>query len=328
MIHTGGGIRVYKFNAAEAFISVREDGKVNVLVGVSEHGQGATTVLSQIVAETVGIPVSDISISETDTEVNPMDMGAFASRTTYVLGNAVQSAAADVKKQLLSTSADTLEANPLDLEIKGERILVKGSPDRSISVREAVKAHYAKGLPLGGRGRFIDDIPKDLNPATGYGDFCPVYCYSCVVAQVEVNVVTGEVRVLNIVSANDLGRAINPLGAEGQVEGGLLQGLGLALLEEVIANRGKVLNGNFLDYKLPTSNDLCPFQVILVETNEHTCTGPYGAKGIGEAPIVPVAPAIANAIYDAVGVRMKDLPLKREKLFDLLKNRSSGIDRL
>jgi len=324
MIHTGGGIRVYKFNAADAFISVRQDGKVNVLVGVSEHGQGATTVLSQIVAETLGIPVSDIFISETDTEVNPADMGALASRTTYVLGNAVLSAATEVKKQLLSTSAEMLEANPSDLETKNGRIFVKGSPDRSVSVRDAIEAHYAKGEPLSGKGRFVDEIPKDINPATGFGDVVPVYSYSCVVVEVEVNPVTGELRVRRVVSASDLGKTINQAGAEGQVEGALLQGLGFALLEEMITRNGKILNGNFLDYKMPTSKDLCPFKVILVETNEPT--GPYGAKGIGEAPIVPVAPAIANAIYDAIGVRLKDLPFKMERIFEPMQAGRTGLN--
>ncbi len=317
MIHTGGGIRVYKYNAAEAFITVREDGKVHVLAGVSEHGQGATTVLAQIVAEELGVPLSDISIAETDTDVNPMDLGAYASRTTYILGNAVLLGAREVKEQLIRTTAQIVEANPVDMEIKDGRICVKGSPEQGLSVKEAIRAHYGKGLPLSGRGRFVDDIPRDLDPATGYGDTCPVYSYSCIVATVKVNPKTGDITVLRLVSANDLGQVINRLGAEGQVEGALLQGLGYAFLEEVILGEGEILNGNFLDYKVPTSLDACPFETIMVESNEPT--GPYGAKGIGEAAIVPVAPAIANAIYDAVGVRFKDLPLKKEKVYALMR---------
>ena len=317
MIHTGGGIRVYKYNAAEAFITVREDGKVHVLAGVSEHGQGATTVLAQIVAEELGIPLSDISIAETDTDVNPMDLGAYASRTTYILGNAVHRAAVEVKEQLIRTTAQTVEAKPADMEIKDGRIFVKGSLEEGLSVKEAIRAHYGKGLPLSGRGRFVDDIPRDLDPATGYGDTFPVYSYSCIVATVKVNPKTGDITVLRLVSANDLGQVINRLGAEGQVEGALLQGLGYAFLEEVILGEGEILNGNFLDYKVPTSLDACPFETIMVESNEPT--GPYGAKGIGEAAIVPVAPAIANAIYDAVGVRFKDLPFKKEKVYALIR---------
>lgn len=286
MIHTGGGVRVYKYNAAEAFIKVHEDGRVNVLVGVSEHGQGATTILTQIVAEEIGVEPSDISISETDTEINPMDLGAYASRTTYVLGNAVQLGAAEIKAQLIGTTAQILEANPDDLEMKKGRVMVKGSPEKGLPVKEVIRAHYGKGYPLSGRGRFVDDIPRDLDPTTGYGDICPVYSYSCVVATVAVNPDTGEISILKLISANDLGRTINPLGAEGQVEGALLQGLGFAFLEEVIVKRGKILNGNFLDYKFPTSLDLCPFNIILVESNE--ATGPYGAKGIREAPLYPL----------------------------------------
>jgi CO/xanthine dehydrogenase Mo-binding subunit len=319
MIHTGGGARAYKYNAADAFIHVHEDGKANVLVGVSEHGQGAKTVLTQIVAEETGIPPRDISIPDTDTDVNPMDMGAFASRTTYVLGNAVRSASLDIKKQLVSTSAAILEANPEDLEIKNERIFIKGSPGITISVKDAIKAHYAKGCPLSGKGRFRDDIPGDLDPVTGYGDLFPVYSFSCLVASVKVDPDTGDVKVLELVSANDLGRVINPLGAEGQVEGALLQGLGYAFWEESIVKKGEILNRDFTDYKFPASQDLCRIKVILIESNEPT--GPYGAKGIGEAAIVPVVPAIANAIYDAVGCRVNDLPFKKEKIFNLVKER-------
>ena len=314
MIHSGGGVRVYKYNAAEAFIKVHEDGKVNVLVGVSEHGQGATTVLAQIVAEETGVPLCDISISDTDTETNPMDLGAYASRTTYILGNTVQSGAREIREQLIKTAALAVEASPRDMEIKDGMICVKGSPKHGLSVKEAIRAHYAKGLPLSGRGRFVDPIPPDMNPATGYGDICPVYSFSCVVATVEVNPKTGDVKVLSLVSANDLGQVINRLGAEGQVEGALLQGLGFAVLEEVLHDRGKVLNGNFLDYKIPTSLDVCPMKTIMVEANE--ATGPYGAKGVGEAALVPVAPAIANAIYDAVGIRFKDLPFKKERIYE------------
>lgn len=149
--------------------------------------------------------------------------------------------------------------------------------------------------------------------------FFPVYSYSCIVATVRVNTDTGDVNILELVSANDLGRALNPLGAEGQVEGALLQGLGYALLEEIISKNGQIVNGNFLDYKLPTSLDLCQFKVILVESNE--ASGPYGAKGIGEAALVPVAPAIANAIYDAIGVRLSELPFKKENIYELARGR-------
>jgi CO/xanthine dehydrogenase Mo-binding subunit len=156
-----------------------------------------------------------------------------------------------------------------------------------------------------------------MDPATGYGDVSPVYSYSCVVATVKVDPKTGDVEVTSLASANDLGQMINRLGAEGQVQGALLQGLGYTFLEEVIPQKGKIVNGNFLDYKMPTSLDACPFKIIMVESDEPT--GPYGAKGVGEAALVPVAPAIANAIYDAIGVRLKDLPFKKERVYESMK---------
>jgi len=324
MVHTGGGARAYKYNSADAFIHIHEDGKANVLVGVSEHGQGAKTVLAQIAAEELGISPKKISISETDTDVNPMDIGAYASRTTYVLGNAVRSAAINVKKQILSSAAIALEANPDDLEIKNESIHVKGSSGVAISVNDAIKNHYTHGNPLSGQGRFHDEIPDNLDPMTGYGDLFPAYSFSCLVARVKVNPDTGEVNILELTSANDLGRIINPLGAEGQIEGALLQGIGYSMLEECIVDEGKILNGNLLDYKYPTSQDLCSIRTILVETNENT--GPFGAKGVGEAAIVPVVPAIANAIYDAIGIRLDDLPFKKEKIYDLARKKAVGIE--
>lgn len=324
MIHSGGGVRIYKYNAAEAFIKVDQDGRANVLVGVSEHGQGATTVLAQIVAEETGIALSEISISETDTDVNPMDLGAYASRTTYILGNTVRSGACEIRKQLVETAALAVGAKPEEMEIHGGMIFVAQAPERSISVKEAIRTHYARGLPLSGTGRFVDPIPPDLDPATGQGDFSPVYSFSCVVAKVKVNPNTGEIKVLSLVSANDLGKVINRLGAEGQVEGASLQGIGYALLEETLFERGKILNGNLLDYKLPTSLDLSALKSILVESDE--ASGPYGAKGVGESAIVAVAPAIANAVYDAVGVRFKDLPLSKERVYEGLNARPRPTD--
>jgi len=317
-IHTGGGVRSYKYNAADAFINVHEDGKATVLVGVSEQGQGATTVLTQIVAEETGIPLSDITISQTDTDINPVDSGCFGSRSTYVLGNAVRSGAIDVKKQMLATSAEVLKANSSDLEMKFGSIYVKGSVAPSLSAKDAIQAHYGKGRPLSGRGRFVDEIPE-LDAVSGYGSFFPAYSYSCTIATVQVNPDNGNVDVLELVSANDLGKILNPLGAEGQVEGSLLQGLGYAFFEEVRMRNGQITNGSFLDYNLPTALELCPIKVVLLECSEDS--GPYGAKGIGESPLVSVAPAIANAIYDAIGVRLNDLPFKKENILSLQKKK-------
>jgi CO/xanthine dehydrogenase Mo-binding subunit len=178
-------------------------------------------------------------------------------------------------------------------------------------------------MPLMGKGYFVDNNVIPLDPRTGYGNPYPTWHFGCQAAEVEVDPETGKVTILNFVAAHDIGKAINPLGAEGQIEGGIVQGIGSVLFEELKWEKGKIMNPSFRDYKIPTFSDLFPIKTILVESNDPD--GPFGAKGLGEAGIVPTAAAVANAIYDAVGVRVNTLPITHEKIFWALCDKQKNL---
>jgi CO/xanthine dehydrogenase Mo-binding subunit len=238
------------------------------------------------------------------------------------MGNAVKQAAGDVKKQLLEAAAEELEANPEDLEIKDGFIFVKGSPDKSTPISKLAMggSYLGKGKPIIGRGTFNVPDATALDPETGQGGNPAVFwMYAAQAAEVEVDEQTGKVNVLRIASAHDVGKAINLSACEQQIEGALATGVGTTLMEEIKIELGKTLNPNFVDYKVPTSLDMPEMIPILVEATHER--GPYGAKGLGEPALAPTAPAIANAIYDAVGVRIKELPITPDKVLKALKDK-------
>ncbi|MFC1956181.1 xanthine dehydrogenase family protein molybdopterin-binding subunit [Chloroflexota bacterium] len=308
--------------ASGAVILVNDDGSFTLLTGVIEVGQGATTVLSQIAAEELGVTLKDISHISGDTDTTPWDFGSLGSRVTRTAGNAVRIAAAEVKKQLLKLASERLQTKAEELEIDRRNIRVKGFPDKCISIQELFLEHLGERGPIIGRGSFsekggpiITDRVRGLT-ATGR----PAFQSSSVIAEVEVDTETGKVYVLKCVEAQDVGQCINRINAEGQIEGGIVQGIGYALTEEIQYEDGIVLNSNFLDYKIPTAMDVSGIVPLIIE--EPDPTGPFGAKGIGEGCIVPIAPAIANAIYDAIGVRIKELPITPEKILKALKKKA------
>ena len=231
----------------------------------------------------------------------------------------IRRAAADLKRQLLELACARLEARLEDLELSDKNVKVKGSPAKSISIQELSLAHiWEKGGSIVGRGSFFDkggSIIKERvsgYPARGR----PSFQICTVIADVEVDPKTGLVNVLKCVVAQDVGKCINPLATEGQMEGGIVMGIGYALTEGIQYKDGKVENPNLVDYKIPTALDVPDITPILVQ--EPDSTGAFGAKGVGEGTLVPVAPAIANAIYDAIGVRIKELPITPEKILKAL----------
>jgi xanthine dehydrogenase molybdenum-binding subunit len=248
-------------------------------------------------------------------------MGTFGSRVTFCAGNAVFQAANEVKKMLLEEASEMFEANIEDLELKEKKVFVVGSPKISVSLSElASRVHYKKKKTLIGHGYYNGpEVTEDFDPVTYVCYPSPSMVFATHIAEVEVDPATGKVDVINFVAAHDLGRAINPLLAEGQIEGGVAQGIGWALTEDIKFEDGKIINPNFHDYKMLTIKDMPPVTPILVETIDPN--GPFGAKGIGECAMVSTAPAIVNAIYDAVGIRIKDLPATPEKIFDGLKEK-------
>ncbi len=317
LIHVGGGARVYKSDGCGTIIKMDDFGKVDVFTGASDIGQGSDTVIAQIVAEVLGIPIEDVNVINNDTEVCPWDVGVHASRTTFVAGNAALGAANRIRQQILDAASKIFEEEPSNLDIKDSIIFSTKNSEKSIPLGKVLRRiHYTTGGKMLMAEYFYDPANENFDKEFK-GNLSASYAYGTHGVEVEVDKETGKVKILNYIAAHDVGKAINPLLLEGQIYGGGLQGIGYALGEKMIYKDGRLMNGNFLDYKIPTVKDVPPIQPVIVETEEKE--GPFGAKGIGEPGLVPTAPAIANAIYDAIGVRIKDLPITPEKVLAAIK---------
>ncbi|MBI4320802.1 MAG: molybdopterin-dependent oxidoreductase [Chloroflexi bacterium] len=308
------GSRTFGFaDSSAAYVRLQDDGTFVLLTGASDIGQGSDTTLCQIVAEELGVEMGDVRIISADTEVAPRDLGTFASRITFIAGNAAKLAAADAKRQLFRLIAERLEAHDDDLEARHARIFVKGSPQRGMSFAE-VASYVMKdlGVHIQGKGDYATRITEKASKF----NMSPTYSFGAQVAEVEVDTDTGKVSVRRVVAAHDCGFAINPMALEGQIEGSVACGTGHTLLEDRILEQGQMLNASLLDYRIPTSLESPQVESILVETIDPE--GPFGAKGVSEGAQVPAAPAIANAIYDAVGVRISDMPITPDKVLRAL----------
>ena len=253
--------------------------------GEGECGQGVHTAMCQIAAEELGVPVEDVEISRADTDLTTFCLGAFASRLTYVSGNAVKNAATNVKQQLFEQAAEMLEANAADLMARDGKIFVKGAEGKSLTVSDVARARLFRhnGAPIVGSGSF--DADSVLPDSTRFGNESGAYNYGAQAAQVHVDPETGQVKILKFVVASDCGTVIYPLGAEGQVEGGLAQGIGYALTEGLQIDEGRPVNPNFSDYRIPSMRDMPPLQHAFADSYEPT--GPFGAKGLGELNMDP-----------------------------------------
>ena len=323
LIHVGGGGRVYKSDGCGNIIKMDDFGKVDIFTGATDMGQGSDTVVAQIVAEELGLLVEDIHVIHSDTDVCPWDVGAHASRTTFIAGNAALGAARKLKARILEFGAKQLET-PLEKLVLAERCVVdRKDPDKRIEIAQLLrKAHFSHGGQMLMAEYFYD--PANENMGKDFkGNMSMTYTFGHHGVRVKVDEETGKVKILKYVAAHDVGKAINPLLLEGQVYGGVMMGIGFALSEQVILEKGENMNPNFRDYKILTAKDVCPIEAPVLETYDEA--GPFGAKGIGEPGCVPTAPAIANAIYDAVGVRIKDLPITPEKVLAAIREKK-GLD--
>jgi CO/xanthine dehydrogenase Mo-binding subunit len=291
---------------AAAACRLESDGTMTFIVG-SVDLTGSDTSLALIAAEALGMPVDSVNVAHDNTDTMPYSGGTGGSKTTYTMGAAVLAAARDARNQILTIAADMLEASPSDLEIEGDKVVVRGAPGKSVDLKQIASASMqfaGKYEPVYGRGR---SALKRSSPQ-----------YGVHVARVVVDPETGEVRVLDYLAVQDVGFAINPGEVEGQIYGGVTQGLGWALFEQLVYDEnGQLLTSTFMDYALPHSVDIPHFSSILVEVPSEL--GPFGAKGVGEPPVVPVGATIANAIFDAVGVRVTQLPITPERLFMVMK---------
>lgn len=294
---------------SSAFIKLNGDGSANLCVGSCDLGQNIFGTLAQIAAEELGLQADDIHIVTGDTDVTMFDSGTYGSRSLYSAGNAVLGAARQARKQLLERASEELNAAPEELEVRNRRVYVRTTPERSMPIADVVTNAIFNSV-----GQCLDITGvytwSTLNQSANF---------QATFVEVEVDTETGEVKVIKVVIADDIGRAINPATVEGQLEGGVLQGIGYTLTEDFVVDMGTgiCLSDNFETYKIPTSLDLPEIEVILVE--QPVPSGPFGAKGVGEVGGIGVAPAIANAIYNAVGVRIKELPITPEKILKALK---------
>ena len=319
LIHVGGGARVYKSDGCGTIIKMDDFGKVDVFTGATDMGQGSETVIAQIVAETLGLPVDDITVVNNDTDICPWDVGAHASRTTFVAGNAALGAARKMKDQILAVASKALSEEKEYLDLKGGQVFSVRNSEKTISLTKILRtAHYSSGGTMF-MSEYFYDPPNENFDKDFKGNLSVSYAYGAHGAEVHVDRETGQVRILRYIAAHDVGKAINPMMLEGQIYGGGLMGIGYALGETMVYDKGHLKNGNFLDYKVLTAMDVPPVEAVIVETDEQD--GPFGAKGIGEPGLVPTAPALANAIYDAVGVRIKDLPITPEKILRALREK-------
>jgi CO/xanthine dehydrogenase Mo-binding subunit len=311
------------WDGAYCFIRIDTTGKAIVFPGETDLGQGSRTTFAQIAANELGFNVSDVSVKLIDTDISPLGLGTFGDRATTLGGNAVRLAAIDAREKIIAVVAQKMETDPEDLFIKEGICCSKTDPARKMSVAEAAKQAYYQmaGGVITGYGSYAPPDVRVVDPETKYGNVSAAYPFVAQISEVEVDRLTGKVKIINLVSAHDLGKTINPLLADGQVQGAIAQGIGYTLMEDMGIKNGAIHNRNFERYNMPRITDMPPITSILVETNDPN--GPYGAKGLAEPAFTGLPPSIANAIYDAVGVRIKELPITPEKILKALEEKQN-----
>jgi 4-hydroxybenzoyl-CoA reductase subunit alpha len=315
------GSKMYKSHeSAGAIVKIEEDGSVYLFTGAADTGQGSNTALSQIAAQALGVKYERIKCKSGDTEITPFDTGSFASRVTFISGNAALRAGKDAKMQILEIVAEEHKINISELDIVSEKVILTKDNSTLMTFDAALNLCYSfnYGKQIIGRGSYNPKTtPIDFR--TGEGNVSGSYGFEAQIAEVEVNVETGEVRILKMWDAHDIGKAINPQAVEAQIEGSLAMGIGYTFYEDLQFRNGRVVNPNFANYRLPRSIGIPEMESIMVETNDPE--GPFGAKGMGEASLLPTSAAIANAIEDAIGIRIKELPITPKKIIKAIKEK-------
>lgn len=314
-----GIARTATIDRAGAWAEIDDGGTGKVVTGVTEIGEGILTVLAQIAAEEMGIRPQDVTIGDNDTARAPEAAHAGATRQTYMIGNSVALASREARNILFGEIAEHWGVGVEALKAFNGEIWAAGT-NLKMSMEEAVAACKARGVVPVGSASFTAH-GTGLDPVDGSGAPWQAYVFGTQVAEVEVDTYTGEVQVLGIWAVHDVGRAINPRGVEGQIEGGVVQGLGQALMEDYRTEQGHTTTHGFAKYILPTALDIPQINCTIVEDPDPL--SPLRAKGIGEPALVPTAPAIMNAIYDAIGVRIRSLPATPEKVLEALRNREA-----
>jgi len=305
-----GIARTATVDRAAAWAEIDDGGSAKIVTGVTEIGEGILTVLAQVAAHEMGIRPDDVVIGDNDTARAPEAAHAGATRQTYMIGNVVALAAREARGKLVDVMADLWDVDPASIRTANGEVWAENTNHR-MSMDKAVACCKQRGVVPVGSASFGTDT-TGLAPDDGAGRPWQAYVFGTQVAEVEVDTVTGEVQVLGIWAAHDVGRAVNPKGVEGQIEGGIVQALGQGLMEDYQLKDGHTTTHGFAKYILPTSLDVPRVNSFIVEDPDPI--GPLGVKGIGEPAMVPTIPAIMNAIYDAVGVRITALPATPEKV--------------
>lgn len=311
-------------DTSRAWIGLELDGTVVIRCGVPDLGAGQVNSLCQIASEVLGVPLENMTIYSTDSALTPLAGTTTATRQLYMSGNAVFHAASAVRKVLLDRASKYFEEHPDDLDIadgvvfvkKSAPSLSKGDPENSLPLSELAAMCAAEGMPLSNLYLFKAPFTATLDPENLQGDIFPDFTFGAQAVEVAVDTETGEITLLKSVACHDIGRAINRAAAIGQIQGGGTQGLGYALMEEVIVENGVIQTPSLSEFLIPTSRDVPTTQAIILESG--TGVGPFGAKGIGEPALTPAAPAVANAVADAIGVRIHELPLTPERVLAAL----------
>ena len=301
-----------------ALVRLNEDGSVHVHVGTVEIGQGSDTLMAQIASEELKVPIEQVFIVHSDTDTSPYDVTTSSSRSTFHMGRALQMAAQDIRRQLAEIAAAWFKTAREEIEFENQAVKPRGAPiSEAQTYNEILIRHFGlKGANLVGYGLMKTNAVDER----GEYQTSAFWFAGAGAAEVEVDTETGMVRVVRYATAADVGKAINPLACKQQLEGASITGIGQALLEQMVYQDGLLINPNFLDYNLPRFLDM-PEEIIPILVERPHPEGPYGAKGIGETALIPVAPAIANAIEDAVGVRVSELPITPEKVFQGLQKK-------
>ena len=306
-------------DTSQAWVGVEQDGTVLVRAGVPDLGAGQINSLCQIAAEVLGVPLERVSVYATDSALTPLSGTSTATRQLYMSGNATLMAASAVRKVLVDRAAQYFEEEPDALDLADGRAFVKHDPAQALELSQLAKVCASEGLSLANLAMFKAPFTDPIDPATGQGRVFPDFTFGAYGVEVAVDTETGEVTVLKAVTCCDVGRAINRAAAIGQLAGGGMQGLGYALMENLIVEQGVIKTPSFAEYLIPTSMDFPTTQVIVLESG--TGVGPFGAKGIGEPALTPAAPAVASAVSDAIGVPIHELPITPERVLAALKKR-------
>lgn len=319
----GAGKPIYWNDLPHSAVQIRLDrgGGVTVYCGATDIGQGSTSVLAFVVAEELGIEPEDIHLETADTTLTPIDLGSYSSRVTFMAGNAALAAARRLKEQLFEAAAEHLHVPVERLQAGGGVVYDESDPGNALSFVRAIELAEARFGALVSSGSYAP--PEDIHgnyKGAGVGP-SPAYSYSTCVARVAVDVETGEVVVDKLWMAHDVGQSINPLLVAGQVEGGAYMGYGEAVMEQQVFRKGRHKIPSLLDYKLPTTLDTPEIETILIEIPD--LEGPFGGKEAGQGPLNPTIPAIANAVYDAIGVRIDEVPITPDKVLKALKAAST-----